>query len=122
MYDIAFVGNYTKDTIVSAAGTRVVDGGAFNYGAHAAVQMGLRTAAVTRLAGEDWHVVEGLARLGVDVLCRADAPVDLPATGVSNRQRRRAGHLCDKHGRDPYAAAGGRRAGARLCGRRFVSG
>jgi sugar/nucleoside kinase (ribokinase family) len=68
MYDIAFVGNYTKDTIVSAAGTRVVDGGAFNYGAHVAVQMGLRTAAVTRLAGEDWHVVEGLARLGVDVL------------------------------------------------------
>ena len=67
VYDIAFVGNYTKDTIVSAAGTRVVDGGAFNYGAHAAVQMGLRTAAVTRLAGEDWHVVEGLAHLGVDV-------------------------------------------------------
>jgi len=68
VYDIAFVGNYTKDTIVSAAGTRVVDGGAFNYGAHAAVQMGLRTAAVTRLAREDWHVVDRLVRLGVEVL------------------------------------------------------
>ncbi len=67
MYDIAFVGNYTKDTIVSAAGTRVVDGGAFNYGAHVAAQMGLGTAAVTRLAGEDWHVVDRLVRLGVDV-------------------------------------------------------
>jgi hypothetical protein len=30
MYDIAFVGAYTQDTIVSAAGTRVVDGGAFH--------------------------------------------------------------------------------------------
>jgi hypothetical protein len=32
LYDIAFIGHYTKDTIVSASGTRVVDGGAFNYG------------------------------------------------------------------------------------------
>ena len=66
--DIAFLGNYTKDTIVSAAGTRVVDGGAFNYGAHVAAQMGLRTAAITRLAAEDWHVVESLARIGVEAL------------------------------------------------------
>ena len=67
MYDVAFVGNYTKDTIVSAAGTRVVDGGAFNYGAHVAAHMGLRVAAVTRLAQEDYHVVEELRGLGVDV-------------------------------------------------------
>jgi hypothetical protein len=40
-FDIVFLGNYTKDTIVSAAGTRVVDGGAFNYGAHVAAVMGL---------------------------------------------------------------------------------
>lgn len=65
--DIAFVGNYTKDTIVSAAGTRMVDGGAFNYGAHVAARMGLKTAAVTRLAGEDWRVVDRLVQLGVDV-------------------------------------------------------
>ena len=67
MYDVAFLGNYTKDTIVSAAGTRVVDGGAFNYGAHVAARMGLHVAAVTRLAQEDYHVVEELERLGVDV-------------------------------------------------------
>jgi len=66
-YEIAFLGNYTKDTIVSAAGTRVVDGGAFNYGAHAAARMGLRVAAITRLAQEDWRVVDRLAALGVDV-------------------------------------------------------
>lgn len=72
-YDVAFVGNYTQDTIVSAAGTRLVDGGAFNYGAHAAAQMGLRVAAITRLAREDWRVVEALTRIGVDVLAEATA-------------------------------------------------
>ena len=70
-FDIAFLGNYTKDTIVSAAGTRLVDGGAFNYGANAAVQMGLRVAAITRLAREDWRVVEALAALGVEVFAEA---------------------------------------------------
>jgi sugar/nucleoside kinase (ribokinase family) len=66
-YQIAFLGNYTQDTVVSAAGSRVVDGGAFNYGAHVAAAMGLRAAALTRLAREDWRVVEALAALGVDV-------------------------------------------------------
>jgi sugar/nucleoside kinase (ribokinase family) len=66
-YDIVILGNYTKDTIVSAEGTRLVDGGGFNYGAHVASMMGLRTAAVTRLAREDVRVVEALILLGVDV-------------------------------------------------------
>ncbi len=69
--DIVFLGNYTKDTIVSAAGTRVVDGGAFNYGAHVASSMGLRVAAVTRLAKEDWQVVRHLEDMGIDVRARA---------------------------------------------------
>jgi len=66
-YDIAFIGHYTKDTIVSTSGTRVVDGGAFNYGANVAARMGLKVAAITRLAKEDFHVVEKLKGLGVDV-------------------------------------------------------
>jgi len=65
IYDVAFLGHYTKDTIVSASGTRLVDGGAFNYGAHVAVNMGLKVAAITRLAREDQHVVDRLTRLGV---------------------------------------------------------
>ena len=72
-FDIVFLGNYTKDTIVSAAGTRVVDGGAFNYGAHVAAAMHLQPAAVTRLAKEDWHVVRGLERMGVHVFAEATA-------------------------------------------------
>jgi sugar/nucleoside kinase (ribokinase family) len=67
VYDIAIIGNYTKDTIVSAAGTRQVDGGGFNYGAYVAAMMRLDVAAVTRLAENDNHVVERLQRLGVDV-------------------------------------------------------
>lgn len=70
-YDVAFLGHYTKDTIVSTAGTRMVDGGAFNYGAHVATRMGLKVVAVTRLARKDWHVVRGLRRLGVEVLATA---------------------------------------------------
>jgi sugar/nucleoside kinase (ribokinase family) len=67
MYDIVCIGNYTKDTIVSRSGTRVVPGGAFNFGAHAARALGLRTAAVTRLAREDERVVRELQAIGVDV-------------------------------------------------------
>ncbi len=70
-FDIAYIGHYTKDTIVYPHLTRVVDGGAFNYGANVAVRMGLRTAVVTRLAREDWHVVAELERLGVTVFARA---------------------------------------------------
>jgi len=66
-YDIAFIGHYTKDTIVSSSGIRIVDGGAFNYGANVAARMGLKVAAITRLAKEDFRVVEKLKALGVDV-------------------------------------------------------
>ncbi len=68
LYDIAFVGHYTKDTIVSPSGTIVVDGGACNYGANVAARMGLQTAVITRLAGEDFRVVHSLQQLGADVL------------------------------------------------------
>ncbi len=66
-FDLAFLGNYTKDTVVSHSGARLVDGGGINYGTHVASLMGLRTAAVTRLAKADHHVVETLEQLGVAV-------------------------------------------------------
>lgn len=67
LYDLVLLGQYTKDTIVSASGTRVVDGGAFNYGAHVAARMGLEVAAITRLAEEDLYVLDELGDLSVDV-------------------------------------------------------
>jgi sugar/nucleoside kinase (ribokinase family) len=45
----------------------MVDGGGFNYGAHVTAMMGLRTAAVTRLAKADSYVVDMLTQIGVDV-------------------------------------------------------
>lgn len=67
IYDIVIIGNYTKDTIISPSGTRMIDGGGFNYGAYVVAMMRLRTATVTRLAKEDSHVLTALQRLGVDV-------------------------------------------------------
>jgi sugar/nucleoside kinase (ribokinase family) len=65
-YDIAVLGHYTKDTIVSSSGTRYVNGGGFNYGAHAVARMGLKVAAITKLAREDHIVVDELEKIGVD--------------------------------------------------------
>ena len=90
VYDVALLGHYTKDTIVSASGTRIVDGGACNYGANVAARMGLKVAVVTRLAKEDFHVVEELTRLGVDVFARATPEstclrLEYPASNVDER-------------------------------------
>jgi sugar/nucleoside kinase (ribokinase family) len=90
MYDVAFVGHYTKDTIISATGTRVVDGGASNYGAQVAARMGLRVAAVTRLAKDDFHVVDELTDLGIDVFA-SETPqstclrLEYPSSNVDER-------------------------------------
>ena len=71
LFDIAYVGHYTKDTIVYPDATRTVDGGAFYYGCNVLARLGLRAAVVTRLAREDWHVVEELEQLGVRMFARA---------------------------------------------------
>jgi sugar/nucleoside kinase (ribokinase family) len=65
-YDVLYVGNYTKDTIVSPTGIKYVDGGAINYAAHAAARLGLKVAVVTRLAKEDDRVVEKFVQSGID--------------------------------------------------------
>jgi sugar/nucleoside kinase (ribokinase family) len=65
MFDIAFVGHFTKDTIENPQGSTVNRGGAYYYGAYVATRMGLQAAVVTRLAKEDWGAVEELQALGV---------------------------------------------------------
>ncbi len=66
-YDIAAVGNYTKDTVVTREGTRHVDGGGVRYAAFAARGLDQRVAVITRLAEEDRHVVSDLESAGIDV-------------------------------------------------------
>jgi sugar/nucleoside kinase (ribokinase family) len=65
-YDVVCIGNYTKDTIISPAGTKYVDGGGMNYAAHAAARLGLKVAVVTKLAKEDERVVEKFTQAGID--------------------------------------------------------
>jgi sugar/nucleoside kinase (ribokinase family) len=66
VYDVVYIGNYTKDTIISPSGTMYVDGGAVNYAAHAAARLGLQVAVVTRLAREDIRVVARFNLDGID--------------------------------------------------------
>ncbi len=66
-YDVATVGNYTKDTVVTPTGTRHVDGGGVRYAAFAAAGLGCTVAVITRLATQDRHVVDALERAGIDV-------------------------------------------------------
>ncbi len=70
IFDIAFVGHYTQDTIVYPQATHTVDGGAYFYGASVAARMGLRVAVVTRLARQDWRAVEKMERAGVTMFAR----------------------------------------------------
>lgn len=65
-YDVACIGNYTKDEIVSPDGVRYVDGGAVNYAAHAAARLGKQVAVYTHLAREDERMVRALEEVGVD--------------------------------------------------------
>jgi len=65
-YDVVFIGNYTKDTIISPAGTRYVDGGGSRYAAFAAAALGNKVAVITRLAKEDGHVVSSYEDEGID--------------------------------------------------------
>jgi sugar/nucleoside kinase (ribokinase family) len=65
--DVVYIGNYTKDTIVSPAGKSHVDGGGAHYAAVAGARLGLKVAIVTRLAHEDRRVVQLLEEAGVRV-------------------------------------------------------
>lgn len=67
-YDVVYIGNYTKDTIIHPTGTRYVDGGAVNYAAHAGARLGCKVAVITHLAREDNRVIEALQAAGVDCL------------------------------------------------------
>lgn len=70
VYDVVYIGNYTKDTIVSPAGESHVDGGGAHYAAAAGARLGLNVAAVTRLSLEDRRVVQILEQAGVKVFAR----------------------------------------------------
>lgn len=63
--DVAVVGDFAKDKIVFRGRVEESSGGAVYYGAIALKRMGLRTAVFTRLAKEDFHLLDELRREGV---------------------------------------------------------
>jgi sugar/nucleoside kinase (ribokinase family) len=70
MFDVAYIGNYTKDTIVTPAGESHVDGGGAHYAAVAGARLGLKVAAITLLSQADEYVVRKLEQAGVTVFAR----------------------------------------------------
>jgi sugar/nucleoside kinase (ribokinase family) len=66
IYDVVYIGNYTKDTIISPTGVKYVDGGAVNYAAHAAARLGFTVAVVTHLTKDDAYVAKQLIDTGID--------------------------------------------------------
>ena len=64
-FDVVFAGNYTKDTIITPAGTRYVDGGGMNYAANAASRLGVKTAIITHLAQDDEYVIKKISVAGI---------------------------------------------------------
>lgn len=89
-FDFITVGNYTKDTIVTRAGTRQVDGGGYNYAAHAAALAGVRVAAVTRRAAVDAGVTAPLTEAGIEVFAFDSASstlmrLEYPTANVDQR-------------------------------------
>lgn len=67
-FDVVFAGNYTKDTIITPAGKRFVDGGGMNYAANASVRLGAKTAMITHLALEDDYMVKKFNEAGITCL------------------------------------------------------
>ena len=65
-YDVVYIGNYTKDTILRPSGTQFVDGGGSRYAAYAAAGLGLKVAVVTHLSREDVRVVAKYNLAGID--------------------------------------------------------
>lgn len=89
-FDFVSIGAYTKDTIVTRAGTRQVHGGGYSYSAHAARLLDQRVGAVTRLAREDIESTRLLKESGVEVMVRESARstvmrLEYPTANVDER-------------------------------------
>lgn len=69
-FDMAFIGHYTKDTIIYPGRETTQDGGPYRYGARAARALGLSAAVITRLAREDRRSLDELEQDGVQTFVR----------------------------------------------------
>jgi sugar/nucleoside kinase (ribokinase family) len=65
-FDVIYIGNYTKDTIIHpVTGTTYVDGGGSHYAVQAAARLGKKVALVTHLAAGDQYVIDKIESAGI---------------------------------------------------------
>jgi sugar/nucleoside kinase (ribokinase family) len=79
-FDIAVIGDFAKDKLVYRGQVEISSGGSVYYGAIALQRMGIHTAVVTRLAQQDFEVLEDLKREGIAVYAQS-AP---QTSGIEN--------------------------------------
>ncbi len=79
-FDVVCIGHLAKDRIVVGGEAREAVGGAVYYGSFVLRALGLRVAVVTRLAREDFPLLDELETIGATVF-----PVEAPRTsGIEN--------------------------------------
>lgn len=67
-YDIAFLGHMCIDEIVPYEGeTRIAPGSAVLCGAMVAARIGMKTAAIVKMAAKDEPIIEPMREAGIDV-------------------------------------------------------
>ncbi len=66
-YDLVFIGDFARDIIVRGNQRDVSSGGSVYYGAVAAALLGTRTAIITRLHPDDFHLLDEVRDAGVAV-------------------------------------------------------
>ena len=78
--DIVVIGDFARDQLVYRGRRETSSGGSVYYGAIALRRIGLRTAVITRLASQDFYLLEDLRREGVLVY----AQVASQTSGIEN--------------------------------------
>lgn len=80
-FDIAMLGHFSKDRIIARGRETVRSGGAVFYGSIAAARIGIKVAAVTKVAEEDLPLLRPMEEAGADVF----PIVSETTTGIENR-------------------------------------
>jgi len=97
--EIAVVGDFARDKLVFRGQVEYSSGGAVYYGALALQRMGVCTAVITRLAKEDFHLLEELRREGIVVYTQtAPQTSGLENVYTTENMDRRVCHLLGSAG------------------------
>lgn len=91
LYDIAFIGHFSKDRIIISGNVEESPGGAVYFGAIAAARADARAAAVTRVAAKDRPLLEPLTAAGVDAyVIESEETTSIENRYLDDTQERRA--------------------------------